>query len=92
MKQTPFRTVAAELTALDAKINFDWNRVAPAADFPSKTFAVRWTGELVPPAPGDYVLVHAGMAIERLDEQSARETLELLKAAMEAGQPPREKT
>ncbi|MEV6348799.1 HypC/HybG/HupF family hydrogenase formation chaperone [Actinoplanes sp. NPDC051851] len=26
-------------------------------------------------APGDYVIVHAGFAIQRLDEQSARETL-----------------
>ncbi len=29
-------------------------------------------------AVGDYVLVHAGMAIERLDEKAALETLELL--------------
>ncbi len=49
-------TGAPKMARVDAKINFDWNRVAPAADFPSKTFAVRWTGELVPPAPGDYVL------------------------------------
>jgi len=33
---------------------------------------------------GDYVIVHAGMAIERLDEAAARETLALLEA-MEAG-------
>jgi hydrogenase expression/formation protein HypC len=26
---------------------------------------------------GDYVIVHAGFAIEKLDEQSARESLEL---------------
>ncbi len=45
-----------KLVRVDAKINFDWNRVAPAADFPSKTFSVRWTGELIPPAPGDYAL------------------------------------
>jgi beta-glucosidase len=45
-----------KLARVDAQINFDWNRVAPAADFPGKTFAVRWTGELLPPAPGDYVL------------------------------------
>ncbi len=45
-----------KMVRVDAKINFDWNRVAPAADFGSKTFAVRWTGELLPPAPGDYVL------------------------------------
>jgi len=27
---------------------------------------------------GDYVIVHAGIAIERLDEEEARETLRLL--------------
>ncbi len=47
---------APKMVRVDAKINFDWNRVAPAADFPGKTFSVRWTGELLPPAPGDYVL------------------------------------
>ncbi len=29
--------------------------------------------------PGDYILVHAGFAIEKLDEKEAKETLELLK-------------
>jgi beta-glucosidase len=47
---------APKLVRVDARINFDWNRVAPAADFPSTAFSVRWTGELVPPAAGDYVL------------------------------------
>lgn len=28
---------------------------------------------------GDYVLLHAGFAIEKIDEKQARETLELLK-------------
>lgn len=28
--------------------------------------------------PGDYVLVHAGFAIEKIDENEARKTLELL--------------
>ncbi len=28
--------------------------------------------------PGDYVLVHAGFAIERIDPQKARETLEMI--------------
>ena len=53
-------TGAPKMVRVDAKINFDWNRVAPAASFPSKTFAVRWTGELVPPAAGDYVLSMRG--------------------------------
>jgi hydrogenase expression/formation protein HypC len=35
--------------------------------------------------PGDYVLVHAGMAIEKLDEQAARETLALLDEVLRAG-------
>jgi len=30
------------------------------------------------PEIGDYVLVHAGYALHRIDEQTARETLELL--------------
>ncbi len=29
---------------------------------------------------GDYVIVHAGFAIEKLDEECARETLEILKS------------
>jgi len=29
------------------------------------------------PCPGDYVIVHAGFAIEKLDEEEARKTLEL---------------
>lgn len=41
---------------IDAKVNFDWNRVSPMPGVPAANFAVRWTGELVPPAPGDYML------------------------------------
>ncbi|MGD0158143.1 MAG: glycoside hydrolase family 3 C-terminal domain-containing protein [Terracidiphilus sp.] len=47
---------APRLVRVDTKINFDWNRVTPVADFPGKSFAVRWTGELLPPAAGKYVL------------------------------------
>lgn len=32
---------------------------------------------------GDYVIVHAGFAIQKLDEEAALETLKLLKAAAE---------
>jgi hydrogenase expression/formation protein HypC len=40
--------------------------------------------ELVPEEVrvGDYVLVHAGFALERIDEDEARETLQLLKEAV----------
>lgn len=40
--------------------------------------------QLVPEAKvGDYVIVHAGFAIEILDEESARQTLELLEEISE---------
>jgi beta-glucosidase len=41
---------------IDAKVNFDWNRVSPAPQVPAGRFAVRWSGVLVPPVPGDYTL------------------------------------
>jgi hydrogenase expression/formation protein HypC len=31
------------------------------------------------PEVGDYVIVHAGFAIHRIDEEAAKETLEMLK-------------
>ncbi len=49
-----------KMVRTDTKINFDWNRVAPSANFPSKAFAVRWTGELLPPAAGEYALSFRG--------------------------------
>ncbi len=47
---------APKMVRVDAKINFNWNRVQPEPDFAAKTFAVRWTGEFLPPGAGDYVL------------------------------------
>lgn len=37
------------------------------------------------PAAGDYVLVHAGFAIQKIDEKEAKKTLELLSAIMSEG-------
>lgn len=34
---------------------------------------------------GDYVLIHAGFAIEKIDEAEARLTLEALRAALDEG-------
>ena len=34
---------------------------------------------------GDYVLIHTGYAIEKLDAEEARETLELIKQVYRAG-------
>ncbi len=37
---------------------------------------------------GDFVLIHAGFAIEKLDEDDARETLRLFRALLDAGVAP----
>ena len=42
------------LTRVDPRIQFDWNAGTPAPGVPVKAFAVRWTGTLSPPGPGDY--------------------------------------
>jgi beta-glucosidase len=47
---------------IDTKVNLDYDRVAPMPGVSSSRFGVRWTGELVPPAAGDYTL---GIRIER---------------------------
>jgi hydrogenase expression/formation protein HypC len=39
------------------------------------------------PKLGDWVIVHSGFAISRLDEKEARETLELLREISEAENP-----
>ena len=36
-------------------------------------------------AVGDYVLIHAGFAIERIDEEEARLTLQALRDALDMG-------
>ena len=46
----------------DPVIDFDWDRAAPAAGVSARRYAVRWTGKLVPPAPGQY---HLDVAIDR---------------------------
>lgn len=35
--------------------------------------------------PGDYVIVHAGCAIQKLDEEESRKTLELFRELKELG-------
>src|SRR5690348_12767562 len=44
------------VTRIDRTIDFDWDHVAPAKALGSDHYAVRWTGELVPPGAGDYTL------------------------------------
>ena len=42
------------LVRVDPEIQFDWSAAAPAPNVPRQAFAVRWTGNFVPPGPGDY--------------------------------------
>ena len=44
------------LTRVDPQIDFDWNSASPAPGIPANSFAVRWTGTITAPAPGDYTL------------------------------------
>ncbi|MGH8147586.1 MAG: glycoside hydrolase family 3 C-terminal domain-containing protein [Rhodanobacteraceae bacterium] len=44
------------VTRIDRRIDFDWDRVAPTPGLDPDHYAVRWTGELIPPGPGDYTL------------------------------------
>nr|WP_266171931.1 glycoside hydrolase family 3 C-terminal domain-containing protein [Dyella subtropica] len=46
----------ARLTRIDRRIDFDWNTVAPAKGLDANRYAVRWSGELLPPGAGDYTL------------------------------------
>ncbi|HWG11037.1 MAG TPA: glycoside hydrolase family 3 C-terminal domain-containing protein [Rhodanobacteraceae bacterium] len=45
------------IARIDRTVDFDWNRAAPAPGLDAGHYAVRWTGELVPPGAGDYMLV-----------------------------------
>ena len=40
------------LTRIDHEINFDWTAASPAPGIPADNFTVRWSGLLIPPAPG----------------------------------------
>lgn len=39
------------------------------------------------PAPGDYVIVHAGFALRKLEPADAEETLKLLREMLDASKP-----
>jgi beta-glucosidase len=42
------------LVRVDSNVQFDWSAASPAPGVSKKAFAVRWTGMLIPPGPGDY--------------------------------------
>jgi outer membrane protein OmpA-like peptidoglycan-associated protein len=43
-------------TQRDTRLDFDWHERSPAPGVPPTSFTVRWTGWLVPPVTGRYVL------------------------------------
>lgn len=40
----------------DRVVGFNWDHVAPTQDLSAERYSVRWSGELLPPGPGDYTL------------------------------------
>jgi beta-glucosidase len=40
----------------DRVVSFNWDQVAPAPGVNKDRYSVRWTGDLLPPGPGDYTL------------------------------------
>ncbi len=44
------------LVRTDRTVNFNWDKVVPVKGVQRNNFSVRWTGTVVPPAPGDYKL------------------------------------
>ena len=48
------------LARADAEINFTWNTFSPGANVPPQAFSARWTGKLIAPKTGNYVIGAAG--------------------------------
>jgi beta-glucosidase len=59
---------------IDSKVNIDYGRVAPTPGVSPNAFAVRWSGQLVPPAAGDYTL---GLRIDRCFDCSRHDEVRL---------------
>lgn len=49
-----FPTTSANLTRIDADINFNWGEGSPANNISGDGFAVRWTGSVLAPTTGNY--------------------------------------
>ncbi len=47
---------APRVVRRDRVVSFNWDQVAPAAGVDRNRYSVRWTGELLPPGPGEYTL------------------------------------
>ncbi|PWT96145.1 MAG: glucan 1,4-alpha-glucosidase [Blastocatellia bacterium] len=54
------------VTRNDAQINFDWGPLSPANGIPADNFSVRWSGKLLAPESGKYLIGFAGNGGARL--------------------------
>jgi beta-glucosidase len=74
------------VTRIDRTIDFDWDHVAPAKALNADHYAVRWTGELVPPGAGDYTLaVHVDRCFDCRGHDPVRLYLDGKKIIDDAG-------
>ena len=53
---TPDLSGKPVLVRIDPTLNFNWAKAIPVPGLQRDNYAVRWTGTLTPPAPGDYRL------------------------------------
>jgi beta-glucosidase len=53
---SPDLTGQPVLTRTDRNINFNWDKVIPVEGLQRNNYSVRWSGTIVPPAPGEYNL------------------------------------
>jgi len=74
------------ITRVDRTIDFDWDHVAPAKTLSADHYAVRWTGDLIPPGAGDYTLaVHVDRCFDCRGHDPVRLYLDGKKVIDDAG-------
>jgi beta-glucosidase len=59
-------TGSPALVRTDATVNFNWGSISPASQVVPDNFSVRWTGKIVPPESGKYLLGFTGNGGVRL--------------------------
>ncbi len=47
---------APALTRIDADVNFSWDNAPPAPGIVPEDYSARWSGEVIAPADGDYII------------------------------------
>ena len=56
----------AAVTRVDPQVDFEWNRQSPAPGVDSLNFSARWSGELIPPESGAYLIAISAVGGYRL--------------------------